>query len=119
MRDNVARVRELLSQAKRKPTKPEPAAELQLRRAFELYEFNSAPAVLLEQTPRARAERETVRIATWYGWMAEIARALDMEGATSIESLSDDGLGLLLDRLQRLEHCMQEGLDPPDCAPAR
>lgn len=119
MRDNVARVRALLEQATRKPTKPISAAESEVRRAFELYEFNTAPGEPLDQSPKARREREIARIARWYGWGDEIARHLDAAGVGSLSALSDDSSEALLERLQRLETCMQEGLDPPDAAPAR
>jgi hypothetical protein len=119
MRDNVARVRALLNQATREPTKPLSAVEAELQRAFAFYEFNTAPAEPLDQSPRARTEREIGRIARWYGWDGEISRHLDRCNAGSVSALSDEASAQLLDRLQRLETCMQEGLDPPDSAPAR
>jgi hypothetical protein len=107
-------VREILRDAK-----PADTAESKARRDFALYDFNAAPAPLLEQTPRARAEREIGRIASWYGWGAEVARALDRAGAASLAGLGDQEIEQLLDRMRQLENCAQEGLDSPDMPPAR
>jgi hypothetical protein len=119
MRDRVERVRSLLREATKKPSRPQSVDEAQQRKAFELYEFNSSPPVLLEQSHRARSEREISRIASWYGWQAEIARALDAGTATCLADLDDDSIDELLTRMRKLEQCVQDGLDPPDSAPAR
>lgn len=78
-----------------------------------------APVFSVVQTPRARAIREVTRIATWYGWQAELARALDAAGACSLHGLSREDLAALVTRMQLLEECVQHGGDPPDAPPAR
>jgi len=116
--EKVARLRQLMSEAV--PRKPEPSAlEAQVFRQFRLYEVNCPTPVLVSQSPRARAEREIERIANWYGWSGEVLRALDSCGAHCIEEIGDDAIDALLERMQRLERCVQEGLDPPDSPPAR
>lgn len=107
-------VREILRDAR-----PAETPESKARREFALYDFNAAPAPVLEQTPRARAEREIGRIATWYGWAPEIARALDRAGAVSLAGLEEHQVEQLLDRMRQLEDCAQSGLDGPDTPPAR
>jgi hypothetical protein len=101
MRDKVAKLRQLLSEA--------------------VAEKVSSPAVdpfAIQQTERARIEREISRLAGWYGWDAEVIRQLDMEGAEGLFSLSLAGCQALLARLQRLEDCYHNGLGPPDSGPA-
>lgn len=117
MRDSVARVRQLLAEAR--TPKPTDSEEARARRAFDYFDFNSSPPPVLEQTPRARTLRDITRIATWYGWGGEVARALDAAQASSPADLTDEQLEALQARLQRLEHCAQEGLDCPDAPPAR
>jgi hypothetical protein len=117
MRDNVATLRALLSDAFGAPViGPE---EVQARKAFQLYEFNTAPAPPLDMSPRAKAQREIMRIASWYGWGGEIERALDAAGEASMSGLSMRQMDQLLGRMVRLEHCIQEGCDPADAPPAR
>lgn len=101
MRDNVARLRQLLQEAV--PEKPASTAEL----------FS------LDQTPRARLEREVTRIATLYGWQAEVVHFLDRHEALGLIALSIEQLELLQQRMRKLEECLLEGFDHPDCAPAR
>jgi hypothetical protein len=117
LQDKVARLRQLMSEAV--PKDPPPTAEVQALKLFQLHEFNSAPALILDQSPRSRAEREIERIASWYGWTAEIARALDRRAAPCIAALADDDVDRLLDRMKTLEDCVREGLDCPDAPPAR
>lgn len=99
--------------------KPAETTEGRARRDFALYEFNAAPPPVLEQTPRARAEREIGRIAAWYGWASEITRALDCAGAVSFAGLEEHQVEQLLARMRQLEDCAQSGLDGPDTPPAR
>lgn len=113
MRDNVARVRRLLDSAE--PETP----ESRVRRDFQLFEFNTDVGPVLDQSPRARMQREILRIARWYSWEGEIARALDADGVGSLESLPIERVERLLGRMVRLETCAQEGLDAPDAPPAR
>lgn len=104
MPNNVARLRRLLAEAIPDPAKsPRATAEL----------------FVLDQSPRARTQREVLRLAERYGWEREIYRFLDEVDALSLASLSDDALERLLARLRKFEDCLQEGLDHPDCAPAR
>ena len=117
LNEKVARLRQLMSEAV--PRKPAESPEAAALRLFRLHEFNSAPAVLVEQTERARDEREIDRIATWYGWQAEVVRALDRDRVASLSGLSDGGIAALLARMHQLEECAQNGLDCPDAAPAR
>lgn len=113
----LAQLRRLIEDAFETPA-PEPAlsSETQQQPAFQRYEFNSARPVL-EQSPRARAIREVMRIATWYGWVGEIERALDVARVSSLPQLNDANLGLLLQRMQQLEECVQTGVGAPDAPP--
>ena len=118
MRDRVARLRSLLSEAT-EVRKPELTPEAQALRAFQLHEFNAAPPLVLDQSPRARSTREIMRIANGYGWTSEVERALDAAGATMLSSLSDLDLEDLLARMRRLEDCVHMAGDSPDAPPAR
>jgi len=118
MRDRVARLRSLLSEAT-DVRKPEPTPEAQALKAFQFYDFNSAPPVVLDQSPRARSMREIMRIARWYGWGGEIDRALDAAGAEMLSSLSDSELERLQARMRNLEDCVHTAGDCPDVPPAR
>lgn len=116
--EKVARLRQLMSEAV--PRKPGETPEAVALRLFQLHEFNTAPtAVVVEQTARAREEREVERIAAWYGWQGEIVRALDAACVASLQGLSDHGVTALLARMRQLEECAQNGFDCPDAAPAR
>lgn len=118
MHEKVARLRQLMSEAVSQ--QPESSnLELETIRQFRLYDFNAAPAVVIDTSPRAKTVREIERIASWYGWGAEIVRHLDHCGATSLPELIDSDVDALLTRLQRLEECVREGLDCPDAPPAR
>ena len=110
----MGQVRAILAEAK-----PRETAETKARRAFELYEFNSAAPVYAEQTPRARASREIGRIATWYALQGEVARALDQAGVSLVEGLGEEALDQLLARMRLLEDCIQNGGDAPDAPAAR
>jgi hypothetical protein len=100
---------------------PEPAETL----AAQGLQWKGCPVVVLPVSPvlgqdaRSRKEREILRIASWYNWGSEIARALDAAGAITMAGLSDDELERLYQRMRALEECVQEGLDPPDAPPAR
>lgn len=94
-------------------------AESEAQRAFQLYEFNTGPVIYAEQTPRARAEREVGRIANWYNLGAEVQRALDAAQVSLVGGLDDAELEQLVERMRRLEDCLQNGGDPPDAPPAR
>lgn len=115
--EKVARLRQLMSEAV--PKRSDITAEVEAQRRFQLHEFNNAPQLVIEQTPRARLEREITRIATWYGWNAEVARALDAQAVSSVSGLDEAAAERLLHRMRQLEQCAQEGYDPPDAPPAR
>lgn len=116
--EKVARLRQLMSEALPKAQTPD-TTEAAALKLFQLHEFNTAAPLVIEQSPRARTEREIERIAMWYGWQTEIVRALDCEQALSLTSLSDNALNGLLARMRQLEECAQNGLGCPDAAPAR
>lgn len=97
---------------------PRPTPEKQALQAFQLYEFNTEQLVV-EQSSRARAVREIERIATWYGWTGEVARALDAAHATCLAMLPEAQLANLADRMLQLENCVQNGGDAPDAPHAR
>lgn len=109
----AGKVRQILAEARPRE------AESEARRAFQLFEFNSGPVIYAEQTPRARAEREVGRIATWYNLAGEVQRALDAAGVAMMGGLDDDALEQLVERMRQLEDCLQNGGDPPDAPPAR
>lgn len=111
----AGKVRKILEEARPR------GAESEAQRAFQLYEFNSGagPRIYAEQTPRARAEREVARIATWYNLGAEVARQLDAAGVSLVVSLDDQALEQLVARMRQLEDCIQNGGDAPDAPPAR
>ena len=118
MRESVSLVRQLLQEAREPRATDSP--ELQVHRAFEFAELNRPPLLpLLDQSKRGRWCRVVERIVAWYPWgAAELTRALDAADAASAFQLEDADLEQLVDRLQRLEECAQNGYDAPDCAPA-
>src|SRR5687768_1375281 len=116
MQDKVTRLRQLLSESIPQESGPG-AKETAAKQAYQLFELNTAPPIVVIQTPRARNEREIERIATWYGWSGEIVRALDKARALTMAGLSDDDIEELLERMKRLEECVREGLDCPDAPP--
>lgn len=116
MNAKVTRLRELLKDAvpARQPVTPAES----MKRAFEYYDFNVGLPVV-EQTPRARALREIARIATWYGFGAEVTRTLDRECVSVAGELSDDAIESLLERMKHLEAAVQTGCDTDDTPAAR
>lgn len=118
MREHVARVRRLLEEAV-PAAAPRPTAESEALKAFSLFEINTALPHFAEQTPRARSQREIARIANWYGWLAEVDRALDAANVMSIGGLDDAQLEALHARMSLLEDCVQNGGDAPDAPHAR
>lgn len=115
-REKVSRLRQLLSEAT--PAIPIPSpVEVDAWRTFQRFETSAAlPA--LEQSWQSIAMRNINRIATWYGWAAEVQRHLDRAGAHSIAALSDQQLGRLEERMALLEDCLQAGCGSPDAPPA-
>lgn len=119
MRKNVSELLKLVGDAKLSRQIVEDAEEARRRSAFQLYEFNTAPPLVLDQSPAARAAREIMRVVNWYGWGGEIERALDAAGVGSLSALTLDQVEQLRDHMQRLERCAQDGCDSPDALPAR
>lgn len=115
----LAQLRRLVREAvSEKPAPPVGAAETKARRAFQLYDFNTA-LPCIAQSPRARAEREIERIAVTYGWQLAVVRALDAARVTSLAGLDDDQVDQLADRMRRLVDCAMSACDPEDAPPAR
>lgn len=114
------KVREVLSRAQPLPQLAVAQPEAQAQRAFQLYEFNAGPVLVVEQTPRARAIREIGRITAWHrGLEHEVPRALDAAGVADLASLDDTALDQLLDRMRLLEDNIYNGGDSPDAPAAR
>lgn len=113
----LSQLRQLVRDAVATDSQPE-SAEAQATRAFLAYSFNVAEP-LLEQTPRARAQREIDRIATWYAWgPLEVRRWLDRSQVVAVSALPESALELLLGRMLSLEDCAQNGIAPPDAPTA-
>lgn len=117
MHDKVTRLRQLMSEAI--PREPQlTPSEAQARIAFAHYEMNAPQPVLLDQSDQARAIRDVMRIASWYGWMGEVERALDAANCGSLQSMGQEDLDRLANRMRRLEDCAQNGMGAPDAPPA-
>lgn len=115
-REWVRQVEDVIAQVAPR-TRETPAPDYSPRGPSHGIAFRALGPVLV-QTPRARAVRELNRIATWYGWGAEIERALDAEHVPTMDMLSDQGLMALKRRMRQLEDCVQFGASPPDSPPA-
>lgn len=117
MRDNVARIRRLLEESVSSiaTTQSEAAA----KSAFAYYEFNADPGPVLDQSWRARSEREVLRLASWHGWQRSVEEALDRARKSTVYALDDEELESLLIHMRQLEDCVQNGLDAPGAPPAR
>lgn len=115
--DKVSRLRKIMADAL--PNAPvNPAVPHNASHAYQLFQFNQATRQVL-QTPRARAEREVVRIAAWYDWSSEVLRAMDRAEASTLSQLDDLELHSLLEHLRQLEDCVHQGFDSPLSPPAR
>lgn len=121
MHDKVSRLRQIMREAIPTPSPPSvlPKSEAAANDAFAYFEANAPQPIVVDQSPEARAIREIMRIANWYGWPGEVTRALDSAGALSLHSLESDQLSRLLQRMRTLEDCVQNGGDAPDAPPAR
>ncbi|MFR0657018.1 hypothetical protein SB719_20965, partial [Pantoea sp. SIMBA_079] len=82
-REKVSRLRQLLGEATPSPQVVRTDAESEAWRHFQRFEAFSAP-LPAESTWRAKATREITRIASWYGWTAEIQRVLDSESCDQL-----------------------------------
>lgn len=117
MRDKVSQLRKLLGEATPSPTAIKNDAETEAWRRFQQFETYTAP-LPQESSWRAKATRDITRIAAWYGWTAEIQRALDEADVDLVSALSDDDLESLRDRMRHLEDNAQHGFGAPDAPPA-
>lgn len=117
MRDKVSQLRKLLGEATPSPTIVRSDAESEDWRRFQQFESYTAP-LPLESSWRAKAARDITRIGAWYGWTAEIQRALDDANVDLLASLSDDELEALRSRMRLLEDNAQHGFGAPDAPPA-
>lgn len=111
MRDKVARLRQLMSEAVPQVNKP-------------LLVFPSncsgvTETTQLEQTPRSRRMRRILRIAEINQWPQVLEIALDNAQASTLAELGDEDLEALLEQMLHLEDCMQVCADSPLSPPAR
>lgn len=97
---------------------PKTADESDAWRRFQSFAAND-PLPAFDDSERARQLRSINRIATSYGWVAEIQRLLDGLDACSLSALDDDQVAMVHERFITLEDCAREGFDPPDCPVAR
>jgi hypothetical protein len=116
MRENVARIRQLMQEAA--PAETYSEMERKIRSDFEYFDLHSPAIPRVESSPRSRAIRIVSRIMTSYGWESEVARWLDMAGAGTLLELDDTQLFGLEYRLIQLEECIQFGMGAPDAPPA-
>lgn len=118
MQDKVTRLRQIMSEAI--PLAPAiPPSQAAANEAFAYFDANGSAGIAIEQTPQARAIRDIMRIASWYGWSSEITRAMDAASASTLHDLMPDDLDLLHRRMRTLEDCVHTGSDAPDSPPAR
>src|SRR5690606_10725298 len=113
----VSRLRQIISEAV--PVDPPKSAdESDAWRRFQSFAAND-PLPAFDDSERAKQLRSINRIATSYGWIAEIQRLLDGFDASSLSALNDDQVAAAHQRFLTLEDCAREGFDPPDCPVAR
>lgn len=116
-RDNVSRLRQLLSEAV--PQTPAKSTdEADAWRRYQAFAEND-PLPNLDTSTRARQIRNINRIAISYGWAREIQHFLDDQDVAGIGSLTDSQVDRLHQRFVTLENCVQDGCDPPDMPAAR
>lgn len=116
MRDQVARIRQLMLEAA--PIEVFTDSERSARSRFEYYEANCDPLPRFDRSPRQRAIRQILRIVNSYGWQCELAAFLDRHDVESPDQLDQAGLAALAHRMNQLEECVQNGLGAPDAPPA-
>lgn len=113
----VSRLRQIIAEAV--PVEPPKTAdESDAWRRFQSFAAND-PLPAFDDSERARQLRAINRIATSYGWIAEIQRLLDGFEVSTLSALDDDQVALAYQRFVTLEDCVREGFDPPDCPVAR
>lgn len=116
-RENVGRLRQLLSEAV--PSQQVKSIdESDAWRRYQAFAEND-PLPDLDTSTRARQIRNVNRIAVCYGWAREIQSFLDRHDCAGIGSLSDVQVEQLNRRMVTLEDCVQNGCDPPDMPAAR
>lgn len=111
MREKVARLRQLMSEAVPQLNKP-------------LLVFPPSCAGInetteLEQTPRSRSIRRILRIVETNQWPQVLEMALDQAEAPTLAHLKDDEVEGLLNQLLQLEDCVHVCGDSPYSPPAR
>lgn len=115
MHDKVTQLRQLLAESMpRRPATPERRALA----AFQHYQYNGGLPPI-EQSPRARAEREIQRIALTYGWQGAVVRALDDAGATELAGLDDQLLDGLARQMREYVDRAMTACDFDEAPPAR
>lgn len=68
---------------------------------------------------RAKLIRNIQRIGQYYGWGLEIQHLLDLDNIPCLQAMSDVQLQRAHDHMTRLETCLHDGCDLPNCPPAR
>lgn len=112
-------VKQVLDDLARVAKRRRESTETQAQQAFQLYEFNTQPPIVAEQTPQARAMREVARIANWYGFQDEVTRALDAWGLSTVAALDQEQIEQLVVHMRQLEDCRQNGGESPYAPAAR
>jgi hypothetical protein len=84
------------------------------------FDANYGALAPIVQTPRARKEREVMRITGYYPlWgPTELKRLLDRECAERIEDISNAALERIVKRMRELHDSAQHGCEPPEAPPA-
>lgn len=98
MRDKVARLRQLMSEAVPQQTRPVVAIPANFAGFTEV--------TPIDQSPRARKMRRILRMAETNQWPQIIEDALDEAQVTCLAQMSDEDLETLLQRLNEFEDCM-------------
>lgn len=117
--EKVTRLRQLMSEATKAGPPPNRTATEPWRHAQQLQIIPAYALFAVDISWRGITIRNITRIATWYGWTAEIQRALDEKAAASLAALNDAELCVLNDRMNQLEDCAQHGFGPPDAPPSQ
>lgn len=114
MPKKVSELLKLVDEAKHKRGELQDAVEARTRSAFALYEFNTMAPPVLDQSPKARAQREILRIAAQLRWEAEVERFLDRHGVHTLGDLDLEAIEQLRDRMRRLLESARLGCEPDD-----
>lgn len=117
MNDKVSRLRQLMAESVPRPLEPT-AAQAAAQREYEYFAANEPVQRTLDMSPRARAIRDIMRIATWYRAESALTLTLDKLKAASLGDLPDDALTQLLEDMRQIELCVQTGAGSPFAPPA-